>query len=242
MTALVVRPRAEADLDEAFAWYESRSVGLGVDFLRAVDACFAAIEAAPLAYPVVYRAARRALLRRLRCADFADLAPIAEAMRAVDACLFCLGTSVRNVATEAEYREIHVHYALAAARALPARSPHATFVYLSGAGTNRRSRMMWARVKAEAEDQLASLGLARLVCVRPGGIPPAQLSGFDRWVVAPLLKALPSLGIEADALGRAMLETVFNRPEPARVVLEKRALQALAATPNAASAPSVRAV
>lgn len=64
MTALVVRPLAEADLDEAFAWYESRSVGLGVDFMRAVDACFAAIEAAPLAYPVVYRGARRALLRR----------------------------------------------------------------------------------------------------------------------------------------------------------------------------------
>jgi plasmid stabilization system protein ParE len=64
MTALVVRPLAAADLDEAFAWYESRSVGLGVDFLRAVDACFAAIGAAPLAYPVVYRSARRALLRR----------------------------------------------------------------------------------------------------------------------------------------------------------------------------------
>lgn len=55
MTALVVRPLAETDLDEAFAWYESRSVGLGVDFLRAVDACFAAIEVTPLAYPVVYR-------------------------------------------------------------------------------------------------------------------------------------------------------------------------------------------
>lgn len=62
--AVVVRPLAEADLDEAFAWYESRSVSLGVDFLRAVDACFDAIAAAPLAYPVVYRGTRRALLRR----------------------------------------------------------------------------------------------------------------------------------------------------------------------------------
>ena len=64
MTHLVVRPLAEADLDEAFAWYESRSVSLGVDFLRAVDACFDAIVTTPLAYPVVYRSARRALLRR----------------------------------------------------------------------------------------------------------------------------------------------------------------------------------
>lgn len=64
MTAVVVRPLAAADLDDAFAWYESRSVGPGVDVLRAVDACVAAIEATPLAYPVVYRGARRALLRR----------------------------------------------------------------------------------------------------------------------------------------------------------------------------------
>jgi len=64
VTPLVVRPLAAADLDEAFAWYEGRSVGLGVDFLRAVDECFAAIGAAPLAYPVVYRGARRILLRR----------------------------------------------------------------------------------------------------------------------------------------------------------------------------------
>lgn len=64
MTALVVRPLAEADLDAAFAWYERRLVGLGSEFLRAVDACFIAIAAGPLAYPVVHRGARRALLRR----------------------------------------------------------------------------------------------------------------------------------------------------------------------------------
>ena len=63
VTRLVVRPLAEADLDEAFAWYESRSVSLGVDVLRAVDACFDAIVTTPLAYPVVYRGARPALLR-----------------------------------------------------------------------------------------------------------------------------------------------------------------------------------
>ncbi|MEO7965851.1 MAG: type II toxin-antitoxin system RelE/ParE family toxin, partial [Gemmatimonadaceae bacterium] len=61
---LVVRPLAAADLDDAFGWYERRSVGLGVDFLRAVDACFAAILAAPLAFPTVYRDARRSLRRR----------------------------------------------------------------------------------------------------------------------------------------------------------------------------------
>lgn len=178
-------------------------------------------------------------LREVFCSDFADLSPIAESFGEVDACLFCLGTSVRNVASEAEYRAIHVTFALVAARALLARSPYATFVYLSGAGTNRRSRMMWARVKAEAEDQLAELTLARLVCVRPGGIPPAQPSGFDRWFIAPLLMAFPSLGISAEELGRAALATVFSATGPARVVLETRALKAFAATSHAPSARTV---
>ena len=36
-----VRARAELDVDEAFAWYESHVEGLGEAFLRAMEACFA---------------------------------------------------------------------------------------------------------------------------------------------------------------------------------------------------------
>lgn len=169
-------------------------------------------------------------LREIPCADFADLSTVAAELSGVDACLFCLGTSVRNVRSEAEYREIHVTYALAAARALGARSPGASFVYLSGAGANRRSRMMWARVKAEAEDQLAQLGLARLVCVRPGGILPTAPTGFERWLLTPLIRVIPALGIGAEALGRAMLAAGLSRSAPeGGSVLENRALQELAA-------------
>ena len=91
-------------------------------------------------------------LREIKWSDFANLAGVAEQLKGVDACLFCLGTSGRNVDGEEQYREIHVTYALAAARTLLAESPSATFVYLSGAGAKRNSGMMWARVKAEAED------------------------------------------------------------------------------------------
>lgn len=172
-----------------------------------------------------------AKVREITCTDFADLTPIADAFTGVDACLFCLGTSVRNVAGEAEYRTIHVQYALAAAHALLARSPQATFVYLSGGGADRRSRMMWARVKAEAEDQLAALPLARLVCARPGGIVPLHPTGLERWIVAPLIRAVPALGIGAEALGRAMLAAVRDRSGPPRRTLENRALKACAAGP-----------
>ena len=70
MSELVVRPLAAADIDEAFAWYEHRSIGLRLDFLRAVDECFAAVAAAPLHFPVVHRVVRRTLLRRFPYAVF----------------------------------------------------------------------------------------------------------------------------------------------------------------------------
>jgi plasmid stabilization system protein ParE len=42
--ALFFRPEAEEDLNEAFDWYERAEVGLGLEFLRAVDVCLSAIH------------------------------------------------------------------------------------------------------------------------------------------------------------------------------------------------------
>lgn len=64
MTSFRVRPLAEQDIAEAFVWYEEQATGLGLEFMRAVDASFAAIQRSPMIYPVVYRDLRRALLRR----------------------------------------------------------------------------------------------------------------------------------------------------------------------------------
>jgi plasmid stabilization system protein ParE len=66
----IVRPAAEADIAEAALWYEFRSLGLGTDFLRAVDVCFAEIQRSPERFPQVYRQARRALLRRFPYAAY----------------------------------------------------------------------------------------------------------------------------------------------------------------------------
>ena len=60
----IVRPEAEAELAEAFEWYESRIPGLGLDLIRPVDGPFNSILRNPLLYPVVYKTVRRALTRR----------------------------------------------------------------------------------------------------------------------------------------------------------------------------------
>ena len=66
----LILPQAEADISEAYLWYEARSAGLGSEFLRAVDACLAAVGRKPLGYPVVHKEVRRALLRKFPFAIF----------------------------------------------------------------------------------------------------------------------------------------------------------------------------
>jgi len=65
MTSRVLfRPEAENDVAEAFAWYESRSRGLGADFLRALDIAISAIRRRPLLHREIAPGKRRVLLRR----------------------------------------------------------------------------------------------------------------------------------------------------------------------------------
>ena len=44
---LLVAPQAEADLRNAFIWYEQRSTGLGRDFLERVETAFELISISP---------------------------------------------------------------------------------------------------------------------------------------------------------------------------------------------------
>ena len=60
----IVRPLAEIDVAEAFDWYEQRSPGLGMEFLRAVDDTFAIIARTPQLFPQLQKNVRRARLRR----------------------------------------------------------------------------------------------------------------------------------------------------------------------------------
>ena len=61
---IVVRPAAEAEISEAFRWYEDKDEGLGSEFMRALDATLWAIQRAPSGYALVHKQVRRAMLRR----------------------------------------------------------------------------------------------------------------------------------------------------------------------------------
>ncbi len=59
-----IRPEAQADLEEAAAWYERRRVGFGQEFLDEVLNALATIAENPMMYPVVHKEIRRAVIHR----------------------------------------------------------------------------------------------------------------------------------------------------------------------------------
>ena len=60
---LVVRPLAEADIEEAARWYEGEQIGLGSRFLVDLELVLEHTTEAPHQFPLVAAGARRALLR-----------------------------------------------------------------------------------------------------------------------------------------------------------------------------------
>ncbi|HEX9999186.1 MAG TPA: epimerase [Actinoplanes sp.] len=153
-------------------------------------------------------------LREVRLDDFADLTPIRDELVGYDACFYCLGVSSLGL-DEAAYTRVSYDYPMAAARVFAEINPQATFVYVSGAGTNRTGRQMWARVKGRTEQEIIEL-LPNGYAVRPGMIQPThgvrsktRLYDAIYTVVAPaiplLVKLAPRYVTTTDRLSKAML-------------------------------------
>lgn len=61
---VVVRPEAELDLIQAIRWYEKQSLGLGSNFMLAVDAAISSLQRNSELHHKVFKSVRRILLRR----------------------------------------------------------------------------------------------------------------------------------------------------------------------------------
>lgn len=158
--------------------------------------------------------AAHAKLRTVIHHDFADYSTIPDVFVGVDAVLYCLGISVRQVSGEAEYRRITYDYALAAARTLRAQNGNAAFHFISGSGTHLDSRFMWARVKAETERDV--MAVARAVCWRPAAIDgvPSRSEPLLYKSLRPLyglFAPFRGLYVKGEDIGRAMLFATRER-------------------------------
>ena len=61
---LIIKPEAEADLKEAYSWYEDKRTGLGYDFVLQVDAGLNFIARNPNIHPIEYKGTRKHLVKR----------------------------------------------------------------------------------------------------------------------------------------------------------------------------------
>jgi toxin ParE1/3/4 len=62
--AILIRPEAERDIEDAFRWYENKRTGLGSDLLLCIEGGLGKILHSPERYPVVHKNTRRFLIRR----------------------------------------------------------------------------------------------------------------------------------------------------------------------------------
>jgi uncharacterized protein YbjT (DUF2867 family) len=177
-------------------------------------------------------------LRELLVEDLFDLASHTDELRGYDACFYCLGVSSAGM-SEADYRRVTYDLTVAVMDAVVAANPDVTVCFVSGQGTDGSAsgRVMWARVKGEAENHVRGLPV-RSYMFRPGFIQPMRgvRSGVKLYQalytaltpVTPLLRRLfPGFVTTTVTVGRAMLRAV-ERGFP-KEILETRDINELGA-------------
>jgi uncharacterized protein YbjT (DUF2867 family) len=159
--------------------------------------------------------------------DLTDFSSVpAGTFEGVNAVEYCLGVSSGGM-SEADYRRVTYDFTLAAAKAIHAKSPQATFCFVSGAGTDSSEQQgpRWARVKGAAENALQKVGFKAVYCFRPGYVQPmdgiTSKTPSYRWMYVftgplyPLFKGLKKYVTSTRQLGFAMVEVAkrgFEKP------------------------------
>jgi uncharacterized protein YbjT (DUF2867 family) len=79
----------------------------------------------------------------------------------------CLGTTIRQAGSEAEFRRVDVDHVLSFARTAKAAQAQ-RFVVVSSAGANAQSKSFYLRTKAAMEEAVAAVGFVSLDILQPG--------------------------------------------------------------------------
>lgn len=178
-------------------------------------------------------------LREVVHRDLTNYISLEPRLTGFDACFFCLGISSVGM-TEADYKRITYDIAVAAAETLARLNPSMTFIYVSGTGTDssERGRIMWARIKGQAENALLKMPFKGAYMFRPGVIEPMHgarskttayrvLYALSKPLVILLRHIFPDYILTTEQIGRAMLEVV--RRGASKRILEPKDIHAIAA-------------
>ncbi len=150
----------------------------------------------------------------------------------VDTVFHCLATYSSRV-SRTEYETITVAWLRALLEAAEAETPLATFCLFSaqGARPDGGGPSFALRIKGQAETALFNASLARRFAFRPGYIAPS--GPRSSWKLAdhlfvPIQRLMPSIGVTADELASAMLDTARHDPRQDAVLENGEIRQRLA--------------
>jgi len=181
-------------------------------------------------------------LKEILHTDFFDLIPIADQLKGINTCFFCLGVSAPGM-SESQYHHLTYDLTLHAAKTLVGLNPDMSFCYITGAGTDstEKGKIMWARIKGKTENALLALPFKAAYMFRPSYIHP--LKGVKTKVklyalfycllspLYPLLKHLtPNHVTTSVTLAKAMINAVLYGSE--KKILEVRDINAIGKRPS----------
>jgi len=170
-------------------------------------------------------------LREIIHSDFFHLAPIEPQLAGYNACFFCLGVSSVGMKNDV-YKHLTYDLTLNFAQAFARQNVDPAFCYVTGAGTDEKGRMAWARVKGATENALIRL-FKRAFMFRPGFMKPTSgqhnVNPYYKYVgwLYPISRALFPGGVcTIREVGLAMINASSKgAPEP---ILEVKDIVALA--------------
>ncbi len=159
--------------------------------------------------------------------DFSNFDSIKTQLMGFDACFHCMGVSSIGM-SEPRYRYATFTITQKLATTLYDIAPHMTFVYVSGAGTDRSEKgpIMWSRIKGKTENMLVRMGFNDVYAFRPNAILPEHgVRSKVGWInlvyflLKPfysILRQFPSI-TTSSTLGRAMIQ-VLRKPHPKKIL------------------------
>lgn len=146
--------------------------------------------------------------------NFLDYSYLEDALKDADVCYYCLGVYQAQVDKQA-FWEITVDYVSALISALEDANPKIRFCLFSaqGADQTEKTPFLFGKAKGRAEKKLLDSSLKGKYIFRPGYINPSRTSSDSMWsaiIFRPIYKLLPSIGIDADELGKTMVDVGIN--------------------------------
>ena len=147
-----------------------------------------------------------------------------------DVAFSCLGTTLRAAGSKAAQHRVDVDYQLQFAE-MARRSGVGTFVLLSAAGADAKSRFFYMRLKGEAEEGVRALGFELTLFFRPGILDRVANTRGNERISIVLIRALNRIGlfkrhapIAVETLARQMIRGEATLRDAGEYVLAERAI------------------